>query len=373
MHFRSLLTVELLEITPDPEWEKTVSVKLREAEQEHVEKLGNQVLHEILYQKLNNISTTFGRELNSAVCEVMERFDCGTQDKRYLVFEDHTEEYFANYNELVTCIQFPNGRIVEENSRDVWGKFIVKDGLVYQKYAGPLRHPKRTKRVKKMKALKDYPRKRLYQSFDDYVDQECRGSLDEETGKYGEWYNPDGVYDWYSVGGRWPDMFLVKADCKEFSLGERSVFRNHESPAPDGYIWVCCARKKDIDWDVMRWWHNQKATERFHRLQAMFVSGEKDDTVSSITEEGIMSYGEWVYHRGDTLAQYLAVYGIPSEWKYPISVHNIFQEELCMDKHDCVMDKSTGKWIPVDWRRSIDEFIDEADEDDVFVGIDYHI
>lgn len=373
MHFRSLLTVELPEIIPDPEWEKSVSDKIKEAEQDCSEALGRRVLHEILYEKLNNVSTAFGRELNSVVCEVMERFDCGTQDKRYLEFEDHTEEYRSSYNALVTCIQFPNGRIVEENSRDVWDKFIVRDGLVYQKYAGVLHLPKRTKRAKKMKVLPNYPRKRLYRSFDEYVDQECWGSLDEETGKYGEWYNPDGVYDWYSVGGRWPDMFLVKADCTEFSLGERSVFCEHEYPAPNGYMWVCCARKKNIEWDVMRWWRNQKATERFHQLQAMFLSGEKDDTVGSIREEGILSCGEWIYHKGDTLAQYLAVYGIPSDWKYPISVHNIFQDELCMDKHDCVMDEMTGKWIPVDWHRSVDEFIDEADEEDVFVGIDYHI
>ena len=33
----------------------------------------------------------------------------------------------------------------------------------------------------------------------------------------------------------------------------------------------------------------------------------------------------------------------------------------------------TGKYSPIDWRKAIDNFIDEADDDDVFVGIDYHI
>ena len=54
-----------------------------------------------------------------------------------------------------------------------------------------------------------YPRRKMYKSFEDYLDQECYAVLNEETGKYGEWFNPDGVYDWYSIGGRWPAMFLV--------------------------------------------------------------------------------------------------------------------------------------------------------------------
>lgn len=117
-----------------------------------------------------------------------------TEDKRFLEFWDRTSEFLHDYNEHVTCVKLPNGRIVEENSRPLWGKFIVKDGFVYQKEWGPLHHPKRSKRAKKMKALPDYPRRKIYKSFEDYLDQECYAVLNEETGKYGEWFNPDGVF-----------------------------------------------------------------------------------------------------------------------------------------------------------------------------------
>ena len=63
----------------------------------------------------------------------------------------------------------------------------------------------------------------------------------------------------------------------------------------------------------------------------------------------------------------------PDEWKYPIGVYAIFHSEEYMDKHSVTRDNETGKYSPIDWRKAIDQFIDEADDDDVFVGIDYHI
>lgn len=375
MHFRSLLTVYIPDVQQEPEWENDISEKIKIAEDLPGSKIAHNVMRKILIEEMCNVSTAFGRELNPVIRDTMERFNCGTEDKRFLEFEDHTEEYLRDYNDITTCIKLPDGRIVEEYSKPLWDKFIVKDGRVYQKYAGPLHHPKRTKKAKKMKALLDYPRRKLYKSFEDYVDQECYGSFNEETGKYGEWYNPDGVFDWYSIGGRWPDMFLVKTDCTEYSFGERGLFTKDSYPAPDGYMWVACARKKDIQWDVMRRWRTDRATERFHQLEAMFHSGEKDETVHAITEEGIMAWGEIVYHKGQTLEDYLNIYGIPASWKYPISVHDIFQDDHVLSKSGYdEFDSETKKWKTTDaWRRTIDEFIDDADDDDIFIGIDYHI
>lgn len=66
-------------------------------------------------------------------------------------------------------------------------------------------------------------------------------------------------------------------------------------------------------------------------------------------------------------------YGIPDSWKYPISIHDIFHDEMNINKYSCTYNKETGKSEQIDWRRTIDEFIDDSDDDIVFVGIDYHI
>ena len=215
----------------------------------------------------------------------------------------------------------------------------------------------------------------MYKSFEDYLDQECYAVLNEETGKYGEWFNPDGVYDWYSIGGRWPAMFLVKTDCTEYSLGERGIYVHTDFSAPEGFMWVACARKKDIQWDEMRKWHNQKATERFHDLEEMFQAGVTDEKYCIVTEEGVLSCGEIVYRKGQTLEEYLKDYGIPEDWRYPISVHDIFCEEEYFSKseYDVYNVKTKTRTTKEGWRETLDDFIDEADDEDVFVGIDYHI
>lgn len=372
MHFRSLLTVYLPEIQPDPEWEKDISTTLEEVSKLPPGQIIENVLQRINMERLNCVSNAFGRELTPVIREVMERFYYETEDKRFLEFEDRTAEYLADYNAHVTCFILPDGRIVEDGSRHVWNKFVVKDGLVYQKDAGPLHHPKRTKKAKKMKALLDYPRKKLYKSFEDYIDQECYASFNEENGKYGEWYNPDGVYDWYSIGGRWPDMFLVKNDCTDYSFGESPCFSYKEPSAPEGYMWVACARKRDIQWDLMRSWLNEKATERFHKLEVMFQTGATNEKYLKVTENGILAYGHLVYVKGQTLEDYLENYGIPGAWKYPISVHDIFQDEMYLSKYSCTYESEDGGDEQFNWRRTIDEFIDDADEEEVFVGIDYH-
>ena len=271
MHFRSLLTVYLPAVEPDPEWEKEVAdqvKQMRESQPENIGSIGQKVMLDIFYEGMNNISTTFGREVTPVIRDVMERFNCGTEDKRFLEFDDRTGEALRDYNATVDCMRLPDGRIVEEYPAPQWHKFIIKDGKVYQRHAGPLHHPKRTKAAKKISVVPNYPRKKLYgNSFERYIEEETYFTRNEETGKYGEWYNPDGVYDWYSIGGRWPRMFLVKNECTEYSLGESGAFKSNENAnAPEGYRWVCCARKKDIQWDVMRKWLNNRATDRYPSL-----------------------------------------------------------------------------------------------------------
>ena len=179
----------------------------------------------------------------------------------------------------------------------------------------------------------------------------------------------------YSIVGRWPAMFLVKTDCTEYSLGERGIYVHTDFSAPEGFMWVACARKKDIQWDEMRKWHNQKATERFHDLEEMFQAGVTDEKYCIVTEEGVLSCGEIVYRKGQTLEEYLKDYGIPEDWRYPISVHDIFCEEEYFSKseYDVYNVETKTRTTKEGWRETLDDFIDDADDEDVFVGIDYHI
>ena len=189
----------------------------------------------------------------------------------------------------------------------------------------------------------------------------------------GEWYNPDSTYDWYQIGGRWPEMFLVKTDCVEFSYGERESMDDADYPAPEGYRWVACARKKDIQWEAMRQWRNRQAEERFHELEEMFQAGGRPDSYLKWTEEGLFRWGEQVYRKDQTLEEFLEKYGFPASVKYPISVCGIFIDEAYYSEYDAVYDEELRKWVPCSWQEAVDNHIDDADDNTVFVGIDYHM
>lgn len=60
-------------------------------------------------------------------------------------------------------------------------------------------------------------------------------------------------------------MFLVKDDCKEYGIADRTC-EDEETKAPDGYHWTCAARKKDFAWQVMYDWELEQEKQRYARL-----------------------------------------------------------------------------------------------------------
>lgn len=106
-----------------------------------------------------------------------------------------------------------------------------------------------------MKALPDYPMKKLYATFEGYAKNYRFHEYHEDKQAFGYYCNPEARWDWFVIGGRWPVTFLVKDTCTEYSLGERTWGdENTVYTVPEGYMWVSAARKKDIEWEAMRNW-----------------------------------------------------------------------------------------------------------------------
>ena len=374
MHFLTLAILEIPEVREDKELDKQIVEALKELELQKQIETKNFML-DFTIGRFQNLQSSFSRAVNDGVSELMYPYCASMEDPEYLEFEDRTEKLREEYESVVDCIKLPQGTIVEQYGDPLWGRFVVRDGKVFQRDAGSLHHEKRTKKAKRMVALPNYPRKKLYKSFEKYAEERCGFSFDEKHQGYGYYYNPNAIWDWYSIGGRWPEMFLVKDACTEYSIGERSWCNSdRKSEAPEGYRWVCAARKKDIAWDAMRDWRNQKAAERFHKLEQMFLAGKTDpDFHGEIVPDGVMHWGELVYRKGSTLEEYLEGYGIPGSWKYPVGSHDIVDEGQWLSKDDSVLDAESEKYVPVDWRSCIDGYIDDVDEDTVLVAVDYHM
>ena len=374
MHFLTLAILEIPEVREHKELDKQIVEALKELELQKQIETKNFML-DFTIGRFQNLQSSFSRAVNDGVSELMYPYCASMEDPEYLEFEDRTEKLREEYESVVDCIKLPQGTIVEQYGDPLWGRFVVRDGKVFQRDAGSLHHEKRTKKAKRMVALPNYPRKKLYKSFEKYAEERCGFSFDEKHQGYGYYYNPNAIWDWYSIGGRWPEMFLVKDACTEYSIGERSWCNSdRKSEAPEGYRWVCAARKKDIAWDAMRDWRNQKAAERFHKLEQMFLAGKTEpDFHGEIVPYGVMHWGELVYRKDSTLEEYLEEYGIPGCWKYPVGSHDIVDEGQWLSVEDSVQDPGTGSYAPVDWRSCIDGYIDDMDEDMVLVSVDYHI
>lgn len=372
MHFLTLVTVEIPKTNPEPEIDERIQDEIKSLKET---KSKSNFMTEIYIEKLNSMSNAFGRCVDSEICSILEPYAEQTDNLDYLEFEDHTDELRDEYeNDTVDCIKLPEGKIVSIENRRVWDKFIIgDDGLVYQKYFGPLKHQKRSKRAKKMTAYKDYPYKKLYKTFDEFAQKERYFDYNEDYGGYGYVYNPNAFYDWYQVGGRWPFVFLVKDSCAEYSVGEQSWGIHDQPPAPEGYRWACAARKKDIQWKAMYEFEKENATKRFHILEKAFSEKKlPEGYFGKFTDDGIAGFGDMVYKNGETVQQYLSRHRIIRTYKYPSFAYAYLDNNGEYFDKDYIGLSDSRKRDRV-WQRMMNRFIGSLSDDTVLVGVDCHI
>ncbi len=372
MHFLNLITVDIPTITPQPELDAKVQEEIELLKAVKSEK---NFMADYYIEKLNSRSNAFGRRVDTEIDIKLEPYYEQTENPDYLEFDDRTDELREEYETGKTdCIKFPGGRYYSVDHYMVRNKFIIgEDGLVYQKDFGPLHHPKRSKRAKKMTAYKDFPYKKMYKSFDAFAQKERYFDYNEDYKGYGYLCNPNAFYDWYQIGGRWPYVFLVKDNCEEFSIGERS-WGIHEKPhAPEGYRWVCAARKKDIQWKVMFEHSKESAIQNFHTLEKSYAECKiPEGWYGKITENGISGFMEMLYIKGETVQQYLARHRIIRKYKYPSFPYGYLDDQGEYHSEDSMPSRDEKK-IKRMWHKKVNRFIDSLSDETVLVGVDCHI
>lgn len=220
MHFKTLVTVCMPTVEEDPH-ENAVVVQSIELLQAQKDELAKNFMAEITLCSLMGRTTNFARQLVGAVEEVMTPYSTEPPEE-YKEFADMTEELKADYAKSVDCLKLPNGKIVECGSYPYFSKYSIVDGKVSQNKVGHLHHTRRTKQSRKIQYLPNCPRQKAYKTFEKYAEDYRGYEYNEEEKGYGFYCNPNAMWDWYQIGGRWPVTFLVKADCTEYSFGERS-------------------------------------------------------------------------------------------------------------------------------------------------------
>lgn len=202
---------------------------------------------------LENRLNPLGYVAENLVFEAMDPYGVNTDNPKYLVFYPHEENEDSSYETgTMDCVRLPDGKIVFDYDARFSKRYEIFEGKVYKKRFGPLHHRKRTKKTKRFLPLPAYPLKKLYPTLGEYMEQYLGCTYNEEERAYGYYENPAAFWDWYELGGRWYEYFLVKEDCSSVVRGARAGVCGPTKIAPEGYCWMAGARKRDIAWDKMK-------------------------------------------------------------------------------------------------------------------------
>lgn len=346
MHFSYLIKLDIPQIEEDAEENKKVSADLDRIKNMSVEEVKDDIARKIDIKMLSGLTTTFARTVDNMAADYLEQFYENTDNENYLEFDDRTEEVKEEYmNERLDCMKFPNGTIVYNDEH-----FQIRNGKVYECKTKDFKTKfVRTKKAKKIKPVFNYPANKLYKTLYDYAIY-CSYMEGPKEGTFGQYYNPNGIYDWYSLGGRWADTFLVKNDCKEYSIGYRD---DEEYKAPYGYKWVAAARKKDIAWQVQEKYLKRKVINEYYETIQNVRFGKYSVSIKKLSEYlndesffcGVKFYMGSMYGYIDTDDEYIT------------------EDEMPETDNE----KKNDKWFHM-----LSDFIDGLDEEAVLVEVDMH-
>ena len=376
MHYLTLITAQIPSLEEDVQGNEAVAEQIAKLEREK-KLLSDQspCILNLFLEACNSIRDTFSRAVASSASNILEPYSCDTENPDYLEFWDKTEELETAYQQMQDCVRLPEGRIVSVNHPRIFNHFTLRNEQVYELHAGPLQHEKRTKAAKRIKALPNYPINKLYSTLSDYASEYWGFSYYPEQKAYGFYYNPNAFFDWYSIGGRWTDLFLVKENCPEYSIGEKSwTHYDEEIPCPEGYKWVCAARKKDIEWQMINNWYLLNAKNRFCSLEKLFLTGERDEHIyGTVTEDGIEFLNKLIYVKGETLGSYLSRLRFDETARYPVPFYGFLSEDGWQTQNDFVISDNNITNNQETLQKTLEQYIDSLSDDTVLIGIDCHM
>ena len=181
---------------------------------------------------------------------------------------------------------------IVKDSRDKWRMRAAVDKKIKEKYAYTQCRFKDGKLITIGTTLPEgyqivvVPAKALYPKFKDYCVDYSGYVHDVDTNRYGYWYNPNGRWDWWVVGGRWANSFPLKKDILPQIIGDApsdlSVFESIavdkgestvEKLRPKDRSDYC--RATDIDWGKLYTDIRERYTYYYTRFHE-FDKGKKD-------------------------------------------------------------------------------------------------
>ena len=337
-------------------------------------------------KELEEKSSPFEQEIETVIERTLAPYCECTEDPAYLEFVDVGPEYQEKYKtETTTAVRLPDGTICTIYDTQFKDHYDYKDGKVYYSQSGV---PALFSfggagafagtEAKEILVLENYPFNKLYQTYEEYMRKYGGYDFDARHQSYGYYSNPSAKWDWYQVGGRWTAVFLVKDDCDLIIWGSRSLLDDNEPlEAPAGYQWVVGARKRDIQWEKMKELAIADKQAQFQELENWFLHGVEPIPQPSLavrTEDGIDGWGCRLYHKGESLEDFLKRHGLDSESRYPHSPYAYIDADGWHGKGDMGwFGLSSNDKDDTSWNTVLQSFLESVPDDYFLVSVDCHI
>lgn len=340
---------------------------------------------EIRLKELTERASSFEREVEEAVTGILAPFNENTEDSDYLEFVETGTRCRSQYEtESVLQIRMPDGNLCFEHDTKFTKHYRLYKGKVYHKdpaetpfsfgydRLAPTGFP-----LKEFEVIEHYPLKDLYPTFEQFMEEYCGESFNEEQKAYGYYHNPNAKWDWWQLGGRWQHVFLVPEDRDLVIYGGSGSFGPQGTNNPTGYRWVAGARKSDILWEKMRELELQRCRNSFQVFERWFLEGVEPKDKSPMlvkTEDGIRSWDDLLYKKGDTLHDYLKRMGVNPEIRFPCTPYAFIDDDGWHGSGDMGwFGCSSNKKEEISWNEEVDAFIASVPDDHFLVSVDCHI
>jgi len=151
-----------------------------------------------------------GGDVEKTVADMLAPYNENNTDQ-FVDEEDELRDQYAN--ESTERIQCPDGELLLpwDNRFRVPGSL----GIGWNTHEAPADYPRL-----------QVPFKETYATFEAFAKGwHGKDERDPKHGRYGHWTNPQGYWDWHTIGGRWSGFYPVKADAA-IRLGRPGTFDN---------------------------------------------------------------------------------------------------------------------------------------------------
>ena len=314
--------------------------------------------------------------IESVLDEILAPYWESTEDPQFLEFVDKDDECRQNFKtDTIDAAKMPDGLFCSINNREFTKKYRVVDARIEEKAEDGTYYP--ADLPDGYGLCPNRPVSELY-SFEKYCTDYC-GYKKDSAGHWGYYSNPNAMWDWFCIGGRFPGKLLVSPNIQTALpvIDINGACCRRPALDADGCQYVDGAFKKDVLWEKMQSTAIQAHESAYDRFKAAYESGNVQplDQLASITDEGIAGWGTMLYLKGESLENFMARNGVGVKNTHILSTYAYVDRDGAWHASGDMgwFGLSSNDKPELEWHAEMQNWICGIDDDSYMVIVDCHI